>query len=98
MNKLSKKIEAGLQLIAGNLPVVMEETKEYHFLKGSELKEMEIFKDDKGNDIVDEKEYRWAFPVQIAWNHYRKLRKAFKHGGEPEVIQYINKVADLAAA
>ena len=98
MNNLTREIKAGLQVIASNLPVVMQETQEIHLLTGKELKEMEIFKDDKGNDLIDEVQYRWAFPVQVAWNHYRKLRKAYQAGGEPEVIKYIDRVADLKTA
>lgn len=92
MNRITGEIEGALKLIASNLPVVMEETVEYHLLKGSELKEMEIFKDDKGNDLIDEVEYRWPMPVQIAFNHYRRLKKAYMEGGEPAVMLYLDKI------
>lgn len=95
MNKITPEIKAGLQIIAGNLPVVMEETHEVHIMTGRELKEIDIVKDAEGKDLVDNKKYDWPFPVQVAWNHYRRMKSAYKKHGEPGIMDYINRVGDI---
>ena len=98
MNTITAQIKNELQQIASALPTVMVSTQEFHYLTGAELNAMEIFKDDKGNDLVPALKYKWAFPVQIATNHYRALAKAYKKGGQPDVIAYIRKVKSMPAA
>jgi hypothetical protein len=98
VNKVTAQIKQELKLISTRLPTVLNETQEYHYLTGRELKEMEIEKDADGNQLVDDLKYKWSFPVQLASNHYRALRKAYETGGEPAVIQYIRKVKSMPVA
>lgn len=98
MNKVTPQIKKELQLISTKLPTVLNETQEYHYLTGRELKEMDIENDDQGNMLVNDLKYKWTFPVQLASNHYRALRKAFEKGGEQEVIAYIRKVKAMQVA
>lgn len=98
MNKVTPKIKKELQLIATRLPTVMNETKEFHWVTGRELKEMDIEKDEHGKPVVDDLKYKWSFPVQLASNHYRILKKVYEKGGEPAVIKYIRKVKSLPVA
>lgn len=98
MNKITKQIENELKQIASALPTVFMDTVEYHYLTGRELNEMDIFKDDQGKDLNPDLKYKWPMPVQIAKNHYRALAKAFRKGGEKDVIHYIREVKSLPAA
>lgn len=98
MNAITPQIKNDLRLIATRLPTVMNQTQEFHYLTGRELKEMDIEKDEEGNPLIDDVRYKRSFPVLIASNHYRNLKKAFKSGGEQEVIKYIRKVKSMPAA
>lgn len=98
MNKVTPQIKKALQLIATRLPTVLNETQEFHWLTGRELKEMDIEKDVDEKPLVDDLKYKWSFPVQLASNHYRALRTAFEKGGEPEVLKYIRKVKAMQVA
>lgn len=98
MNKITRAIENDLKTIASSLPTVFVSTQEFHYLTGRELNEMDIYEDDKGEKLNPDLKYKWAFPVQIATNHYRALAKQFKKGGEQAVITYIRKIKALPAA
>jgi hypothetical protein len=67
-----------IKKIAERLPVVMEHTIEVHLLKGSEILEWGTVNEIDGKPIDPEKEYRYNMPVQIAVNHYRRLKRAWK--------------------
>lgn len=82
-------------MIATRLPTVFDQTKEYHYLSGLELKAMDIEKDEKDNPLIDGMKYKWSFPVMLARNHYRRLKSIYEKGGEPEVIKYIREVKSM---
>lgn len=98
MNKVTNQIRKELQLIATKLPTIMNGTKEYHWMTGRELNELGIYVDDKGVKLIPDVKYLWHFPVQIASNHFRKLRKEYEKNGQPGVIDYIRKVKAMQTA
>lgn len=81
---------------AKDLPVIMRNTIEKHFVTGAELRLLDEM-DDRAKDgcienLIDDRMYVRNFPVQIAINHERNLKKlVMAHG--PEIIgQYRDAV------
>lgn len=89
-----KEDEKLLREYADHLPVVMIETYEVHKMTGAELIEMGYVVMD-GKEINPEKKYNYNAPVQIAANHYRRLKRAWIKDGEAGVSKYIHHIADL---
>jgi hypothetical protein len=66
-------------------PLVFRQTHEIHRMTGKQLiEEFEITEID-GKPVVHDQIYNYNFPVQIAVNHKRKLRKLVNTYG-PEVV------------
>ena len=87
-----KKIKAIKAIAAGvNLPLVMSNTTELHLVKGSEL--IEQGQTHIGEmKIIPELDYPIRMPVQIAFNHGRRLKRAFTKNGAEGIGNYLNKI------
>lgn len=92
--EFTKEDEKLLRAYADKLPCVMENTVEFHRLKGSEIIEMGYVVKD-GVNIEPKKTYEWAMPVKIAVNHYRRLKNAWLKQREKGVNDYLHKIASL---
>lgn len=91
-HKVTFQIEKDLRKIADGLPVLYDRSLVKKLLSGKELKLTGHTVDDAGNPLEDNRVYPLPVPCMNARNHYRRLRKAFMDGGEPAVIQYMDKV------
>jgi hypothetical protein len=80
---------------ADMLPVVMHQTHEVHIMTGAELLEMG-YVEREGKKIDPEEDYRYNQPVQIAANHFRRMKNAWHSNGEAGVIGYIESVKRIA--
>lgn len=89
---MKKKVLKTLRLVANKLPPVFYELKKtrYEYRKGSSLIADGINKV-KGED-VDPAKYYQAQINRAKVNHYRKLKDAYKKGGQAAVIEYIEQV------
>lgn len=93
------QLKKELMYIASNLPVVLESKIERHILTKEEA--IEQFPE------TDHKKFAYiqtgpnagrvvaTMPVQIACNHYRRLKRIYSKHGQPGVIQYIQKIKQL---
>lgn len=97
--KLTKAEEKLLRDYAAQMPIVMDETIEKHIMTGAEIMEMGhvdivdgIYKNVK---LEPEKKYMYDMPVQLASNHYRRLKLAWFKDGEKGISAYINKILDI---
>ncbi len=99
--KLTKAEENLLRDYAAKMPMVLENTLENHLMTGLEVKQLraeygeECIKDERIK-MQDDKKYHWAMPVQIAANHYRRLKKAWFKDGQKGLSKYISKIVELA--
>jgi hypothetical protein len=78
----------------------MTTTQEFHFCKGEELIADDITEID-GIKVDPERKYRVPMPVNIARNHFRRLKRAFIKKGAPGVARYIlsvNKIMETQDA
>ncbi len=89
--KLNKGIEKELKHIANGLPILYDRSTIDKLTTGRDLKLTGFTVNDKGEELQDDKMYPLPMPVMIQRNHYRRLKKAYESGGEPLVIEYINK-------
>ena len=94
LNKISKEDERLLREYAGKLPVIMYNTHEVHIVEGSELIELN-YDDPKDGKIKADKKYFVNMPVQIAANHYRRLKKAWLKDGQKGLQAYLNNIASI---
>jgi hypothetical protein len=92
--KIDSKTKQQLLYLASKLPVVMMQTHEKHFLTKEELEESGYV----GAEELEDGRYLYMYPVQLAQNHYRCLRKAFIDGGIEAVGKYIDNVKKLPNA
>lgn len=93
------QIKKELMYIASNLPVVLEAKVERHILTKEEAIEQFPETDpakfayiQKGPNIG---RVVATMPVQVACNHYRRLRRIYRKSGQPGVIKYIQKIKQL---
>lgn len=83
-----------LKAFADRLPVIMDRTSERHIMKGSELKQMGyVFK--PGENVKDDETRIFFQPVQVARNHYRRLKDAWEKNGQAGIQKYLNEIASL---
>ncbi|MEI8142834.1 MAG: hypothetical protein WCG90_08210 [Chitinophagia bacterium] len=93
------QLKKELMLIASNLPVVMQAKTERHILTKEEAIEqfpetdpttfIYIPKGPNAGKVIA------TYPVQLACNHYRRLKKAYFTDGQKGVIAYIKKIQEL---
>ncbi len=96
--RLSKDDQKMLKQCAALFPVVLEQSHEVHIMTGAEIMELEkeygdIEKSDKKLD--PETKYPYTMPVQLAANHYRRLKNAWLKDGQPGVLKYMQGVAEV---
>lgn len=88
--------------IASNLPVVLESKVERHILTKEEALIEFPETDPKTFAFIQRGPNAGkvvaTMPVQLACNHYRRLKKAYSQSGEAGVIAYIKKIQDLEKA
>ena len=94
MHPLTKQTQKQLKGIAESMPMVLQNTHEKHFMTKEELDEMGYVGAEKMKDGT----YVYPAPVQIAFNHYRALKKAWLKGGVKSCKQYILKIEKLPNA
>lgn len=91
-HKITKAVEKSLHQIANGLPVLYDRVLINKAFSGKDLKLTGFTVDDAGKELIDDKIYPVPTPVMNARNHYRRLKKIYESGGQPEVINYITKV------
>lgn len=88
---MKKKISKQIENIAGKLPTIMRQTSERHYVKG-----IDLINDNRpeveGKKVNPEDIYVDRYPVQIAINHKRAMKKMFKKYKGEGVQSYINAV------
>lgn len=82
---------------ANALPVILENTIERHYVDGQELIEQGMNNMD-GVEVNPEKKYIQTMPVQIAFNHARRMKKLYKKMGAEGVLNYEKAVFQFALA
>lgn len=85
--KITSQVEKDLKHIAGTIPLLYDQTTYNKKILGSDLKLTGHDKDENGKELEDDRIYDLPTPSMIPVNHYRRLKKAFLSGGEPEVIK-----------
>lgn len=95
---LPKKLDAEDKVMlkewARVLPVVMEWTSKKHKMTGEEMKEMG-FVEEMGGEVDSEGKYVYSMPVQMAANHYRRLKRAWLKDGQPGLTKYLKHIVQL---
>lgn len=92
-----KEDEKILRAYCDRLPVVIEETCEIHYYKGTEMLEMGYVLE-TGQTIDPEETYRYKVPVKIAVNHYNRMKRAWLKNKEEGIQNYLNNIARLIKA
>lgn len=98
MTNIPVDIMDKIKLTAKGLPVIMTQTHEKHIITQDEYQEQfEHFAPreaiipngpHKGKVMVTQ-------PVQVYWNHVRRLRKAWLKSGYDGVVQYVLAVHEI---
>ncbi len=83
-----------LKAYAARMPVVMHNTHEVHIMTGAELLEMG-YVEHEGEKLIPAKKYHFNTPVQLAANHFRRLKRAWLKDGESGIRKYIFEISDL---
>ena len=91
MFPLTKHAAKRLKEVADNMRPVMMNTHEKHIMTKEELDEMGFAHAGK----LPEGNFMYKAPVQIAFNHYRALKKAFKLKGFEGCKAYITRINNL---
>ena len=106
---MKKRIAKELRRVSNEMPVTMQRTKEVHYVKGSELIDQGVttVKNPKWKEgdpehfkelpVNPSETYVQEMPVEIATNHHRKLKKAFRGYGFIGVQAYVHAIAKHAA-
>lgn len=94
--KLNKQQLKAFRLIAGQLPTISDQTCEKHWMLGSEIIALQLHNEIEGEVINPEKRYLYVFPVLLAANHYRRLKKAFYRADRDGVQEYIMLIERIA--
>lgn len=89
---LSKEDEKLLRRYAKILPVIMEDTHEIHKMTGDEMIEMG-YVEYEGFKIDPKGKYLYKYPVQVAMNHYRRLKRSWLADGVEGLTEYFKLVA-----
>ena len=85
---MNKAILKELRAIAETLPTWFVDSHENHLMKGVEVLAETEYKEIEGKPIDPDKTYVIAFPVQVAYNHYRYLKKLYNEGGMKACKKY----------
>lgn len=94
--RISKQEEELLKSIASKMPIVFHNTHEVHYMTGAEILEYgHVVKE--GEQLDPEKKYAYNMPVQLAANHYRRLKHALQANGKKGVEAYMNHIKAIVA-
>jgi hypothetical protein len=91
MEHLSAQTLKDLRGIAERMPLVLRNTHEKHIHTQEELEEWGYVDAEK----LPDGKYIYKYPVQIALNHYRSLKKAWRKNGFKGACDYIDKINSL---
>lgn len=91
MNVLDPLTAKQLRDLADKMPLVWRFCTEKHIMTQEELDEMGYV----GAEKLPDGKYLYRAPVQIAVNHYRALKKAWKKSGFEGAWNYMDKVNAL---
>lgn len=94
--KITRKVKNDLKAVAAKLPQVNDISHERHILKGQEILNDGVLTELKGKTIEPEGIYEMKYPVKIAANHERRLKKAYIRAGVRGVQHYIDQLAKMA--
>lgn len=86
-----------LKQLAGQLPQVMHDAKEKRLVTGQELIDMGMIPQD-GVPYIPTEKYWQELPVNIAANHYRRMKRAYNSNGQAGVQKYLDEINALAEA
>lgn len=86
-----------IKAVAAQLPVVMQQTSEEHHVDGAELIEQGHYEEGK-EKIQPGIKYKQHMPVLIARNHERRLRHEYEKHGHQGILNYVEKIKQLALA
>ncbi len=92
---INPNLSRALRIIAGQLPMVNQETCEKHRLTGAEVLEETEIREFEGKPIDPKEVYIMPMPVLIAANHYRRLKKAWKRAGRDGVQHYMRRIEKI---
>ena len=93
MYQITPFVVSKLRLMASQLPMVMTESHEKHIMTKAELEEMGYV----GAEEMPDGTYTYKAPVQMAANHFRRLRKAYQKYGLAGCKDYVVKINHLMA-
>jgi len=92
---LTKEIQKELREIADKMPIVFYTVPTSEPYTGKELKLTAIQEDSKGRPLEDDQIYMVKSQMDIASNHYRRMKKAYLKDGAAGVKAYCEKVWQL---
>lgn len=95
MPQLPADIVNKIKATAKILPVILSNTHEKHILSGAEIIELGTIEKIDGKAIVHERKYVMPMPVQLYWNHFRRLKKAYSKEGYIGVKRYVALVESI---
>jgi hypothetical protein len=91
MFPLDKETENQLRDLAKRMPIVLRNSHEKHIYTQEELEEWGYVDAEK----LPDGKYLFKYPVQVALNHYRALKKAWKKKGFRGCSDYIDRINKL---
>ena len=89
--KLTKEEEKVLRSYVKQMPVFTDNCCEVHIMTGLELKEMG-YVEKEGKPLIDDAKYNFRYPVIMAINHYRRIKKAWLKDGEDGLKNYFENI------
>lgn len=90
---MDKKKQIELRALAAELPIMFNTSHEVHIRTGKQMiEEDETVNLPNGEAIDPEVTYTVPYPVMIAVNHYRALKRIYAKFGNKGVIQYVAQV------
>ena len=91
MHHITKMQSLKLKAIADNMRLIMVNTHEKHLMTKEELEEI----GHADAEQLPNGTFIYRAPVQIAMNHFRALKNAFKKNSFEGCLNYINKINAL---
>jgi hypothetical protein len=91
---LDAETQKQLRELAKGMPIVIRNTHEKHIYTKEELDEWGYVDAEK----LPDGRYLFNYPVQIAVNHYRALKKAWQKNGFKGASDYIDRINNLPNA
>lgn len=87
----TKDVQQNIRTLASKMRMVIVESHEIHLMTQEEMNELNYPDAEK----LESGMYAVKMPVQIAVNHYRGLKKAYKKKGLNGCYEYIARVNSL---